>query len=103
MAARGDYLSCLKAWSEHFPRDQIWTGFMEDVAAGEEAAVLRSVFDFLGVESAAAIDQEEARKIVNPRPPVAMPDGLAEYLKEILYTQNEPLSALLGRRVPWAN
>lgn len=101
VAMRGDYLACLRAWFEHFPAAQVWTGFMEDVAAGDEAEVLRSVFGFLGVDAAAGIDPAEAKKVVNPRPPVPMPDGLNAYLKEILYGQNEKLSALLGRTVPW--
>lgn len=98
---RGDYLTCLRQWFEHFPREQIWTGFMEDVAAGDEARVLRSVFGFLHVDPAAGINQDEAKKVVNPRPPVPMPTGLEAYLSDLLYPQNENLSALLGRPVPW--
>jgi len=101
VANRGDYLACLQAWFEHFPPEQIWTGFMEDVAAGEEAKVLRSVFGFLGVDTNLEIDEAEAKKVVNPRPPIQMPDGLEAYLKELLYGQNQGLRELLGRKVPW--
>ena len=59
-------------------------------------------FSFLGVDSASDIDESEAKKVVNPRPQVVMPDGLVEYLQELLYGQNEQLGELLGRRVPWA-
>ena len=103
VASRGDYVACLRAWLEHFPREQIWTGFMEDVAAGEEPAVLTSVFEFLGVDSTGiGIDQEEAKKVVNPRPQVAMPEGLRDFLAESLYQQNDALGELLGRSVPWS-
>lgn len=51
VASRGDYAACLRAWREHFPREQIWTGFMEDVAGGDEAGVLRCVFEFLEVDT----------------------------------------------------
>ena len=101
VARRGDYLTCLKAWFEHFPQERLWTGFMEDVAAGDESEVLRGVFEFLNVDVSVVIDQTEAKKVVNPRPPVPKPDGLVEYLQEILYAQNEELSRLLGRPVPW--
>ena len=102
VVARGDYVSCLNAWLEHFPRNQIWTGFMEDVASGEEAAVLKSVFEFLGVDSSGVgIDQEEAKKVVNPRPQVPMPEGLREILADALYKQNDALGELLGRSIPW--
>ena len=101
VASRGDYLSCLRAWYSHFPKDQIWTGFMDDVASGDEAQVLKSVFGFLGVDAEVEIDEAEAKKVVNPRAPVQMPDGLVAYLKEQLYGQNGELSELLGRTVPW--
>lgn len=100
---RGDYLACLRAWLEHFPMQQIWTGFMEDVAAGNEAAVLRSVFDFLGVDARLGIDEGEAKKVVNPRAPVAKPEGLVEHLRASLYLQNQELGELLGREVPWSH
>ena len=101
VAKRGDYLACLRAWREHFPAEQIWTGFMEDVAGGAEAEVLRSVFGFLGVDPAVGIDEAEAKKVVNPRAPVAKPEGLVAYLQELLYGQNEELGELLGREIPW--
>jgi hypothetical protein len=102
VAKRGDYLACLRAWLEYFPMEQIWTGFMEDVAAGDEAKVLRGVFEFLGVDASTGIDEEEAKKVVNPRAAVAKPEGLVEYLRSNLYQQNGELSELLGREVPWS-
>ena len=102
VAKRGDYLTCLQQWLEHFPREQVWTGFMEDVAQGEEAGVLRSVFGFLGVDPEVGIDAEEAKKVVNPRAPVAKPDGLVEHLRSQLYGQNAALAGLLGRSIPWS-
>jgi hypothetical protein len=101
VVSRGDYLACLSAWIRHYPQGQIWTGFMEDVAAGAEAEVLRDVFQFLNVDPDPGIDQREAKKVVNPRPPVPKPEGLVEYLQESLYAQNQGLSELLGREVPW--
>ncbi|MFT5106182.1 MAG: hypothetical protein ACI8XO_000467 [Verrucomicrobiales bacterium] len=102
VAKRGDYLACLTAWLEYFPQEQIWTGFMEDVAGGSEASVLRSVFEFLGVDPAIGIDEQEAKKVVNPRPSVPKPDGLVPYLQDLLYGQNEGLAALLDREIPWS-
>ena len=103
VADRGDYLACLTAWLEHFPKEQIWTGFMEDVAAGDETQVLRSVFDFLHVDAQIGVDEGEAKKVVNPRAAVAKPDGVVDYLRETLYSQNQRLSELLGREVPWSD
>lgn len=99
---RGDYLSCLRAWLEHFPKEQIWTGFMEDVAAGDEASVLRSVFQFLEIDARVGIDEQEAKKVINPRAAVPKPAGLVEFLRASLYQQNAQLSELLGREVPWS-
>ena len=62
---------------------------------GDEAGVLRSLFEFLGVDATFGIDEEEAKKVVNPRPPVAKPDGVVDYLKETLYQQNQGLKTKL--------
>lgn len=46
---RGDYLSILETWESHFPADQIYIGFYEDVLQ-RPGYVINEIFDFLNVD-----------------------------------------------------
>ncbi len=100
VARRGDYLACLRAWLEHFPAGQIHCAFLEE-AAGDPVAVLRAVFEFLGVDPEPGIDRQLAGRRENARAPVPMPGSLREQLEDELYRDMGPLAELLGRELPW--
>ena len=101
VASRGDYLTCLKRWLRHFDRDQLWCGFLDEVAINPEP-VLRGLFTFLEVDPDKGIDAKAAAKRENARPGAAVPDVVREHLQSTPYTQNDELSELLGRELPWA-
>ncbi len=102
IAKRGDYLSCLQTWLAHFPKEQFFVSFMEDVKTDPEG-VLREHFEFLGVESDQFdFGKAELSKPINPRPSVPLPEGAVDYLRETLSRQNPGLEELLGRPMPWA-
>lgn len=98
---RGDYLRCLSKWRAHFSTGQIWCGFLED-AAKDPAPVLRELFGFLEVDAGQGIDLKAASKRENARPEAEIPAAFREHLETTLYAQNQELSDLLERPLPWA-
>lgn len=100
VAARGDYLTCLRHWLQHFPREQLWCGFLEH-AATDPAALLGGLFTFLDVDPHLGIDTKAAARRENARPGAPIPDALRAYLEESLYAQNAELADLLGQKLPW--
>ncbi len=100
VAARGDYLACLRNWLAHFDRAQLWCGFLED-AADNPVPVLTGLFEFLGVDPEQGIDREAASRRENTRPDAPIPGALREHLADRLYRQNDTLADLLARDLPW--
>jgi hypothetical protein len=100
VAARGEYLTCLRAWLEHFSREQLWCGFLEN-AASDPTATLTDLFTFLGVDPKEGIDPKAAARRENTRPDAPIPDRFREHLESTLYGQNSELADLLETDLPW--
>ena len=100
VAARSDYLTCLRAWLAHFDSDQLWCGFLDNAAA-DPAATLTNLFTFLGVDPSKGIDPKAAARRENTRPDAPIPDAFREHLESTLYGQNSELADLLGTDLPW--
>lgn len=91
MRLRGDYIRTLDIWSSHFPSDQIFVGFLEDVSF-RPSEFLAATCEFLGVE---AVDvpptgKEHARSGSN------MPLEIARFLAEDNHELLERLSSTFG-------
>lgn len=100
MRRRGDYLACLTNWLACFPRDHVFTTFLEDVVQNPKA-VLDDAFLFLGVDPRAAPDSDLSQQ-VHGTDNSPVPDWAREYLTEALRVQDGPLADLLGRPLPWS-
>lgn len=98
---RGDYLSCLRAWLDHFPRERFLLSCMEEIIT-DPRGLLHAHYRFLGVDPSLAKEDPDLAKPVNPRPKSPLPNGVREYLEASLYPQNDALGTLLGRPVPWS-
>ena len=97
---RSDYASCLRAWLAHFPRDQFFFGFLEEIRE-EPRTLLRELFGFLEVDFARP-DPASLATPVNASTPVTMPDWVREHLERTYAFDADELSGLIGRTVPWA-
>ena len=62
--AHSRYARNLARWEEFFPREQIFTGFMNEIADSPET-LLRKVFEFLGVDTGHHPSDEVARQRIN--------------------------------------
>ncbi len=90
---RGDYVTTLDRWLAHFPKRQLFVGFLEDINA-RPRFVLRRVFRFLGVDEAAHVP-------VRPRPvhrgnAQSMPTPWARQLAERYLPMMEQLAERFG-------
>lgn len=98
---RGDYVSTIENWGARFPRERFFIGFFEDLVDTPEP-FLRSVFDFLGVDSSEKNITQLAFKKSNPSPKKPMPPEFREYLTRRYYPQIQILSDKLGSHaVQW--
>ena len=97
---RSDYANCLRAWLAHFPCDQFFFGFLEEIRE-RPGDLLRELFGFLEVDFARP-DPASLATPVNPSAPVTVPDWVREHLERTYAFDAEEVSELIGRRVPWA-
>ncbi|WP_419950126.1 sulfotransferase [Candidatus Palauibacter sp.] len=97
---RSDYANCLRAWMAHFPRDQFFFGFLEEVRE-RPGDLLRELFGFLEVDFARP-DPASLATAVNASAPVTMPDWVRDHLERTYAFDTDELSELVGRSVPWA-
>ncbi len=75
-----DYAQALDNWGSHFPPEQIYLGFMEDVGR-HPRALLSSICEFLGVGPVRAF--EDADRVVHRGSASTMPAGVAARLAEM--------------------
>ena len=97
---RSDYAACLRAWMAHFPPDQFFFGFLEEIRE-RPADLIRDLLGFLeadfGVE-----DDDGLATPVNASDPLAMPGWVREHLERTYAFDADEVSELIGRPVPWA-
>lgn len=89
-AQRSDYVAILDNWLPHFPRDQFFIGFFEELASDPQDLLLR-LFKFLGAESSMRHIAKIAEKPVNAAARIDLPAAY-EYELARLY---EPQLATL--------
>ena len=91
---RSDYLRILDRWGRHFPREQFFLGFYDEVAQ-QPAALLERVQTFLGIE-AQPVRAESLRQRVNISKEVGMPPGIRVYLTQKYLSEIAALSERVG-------
>jgi Sulfotransferase domain len=92
--AGGDYLGHLRRWLSVFPREQVFIGFYESIAARPEW-LLREVFAFLGVSADADLAAFPVRERVLPGLPAALSPSLTRRLQELLGPRTRELASFL--------
>lgn len=96
--ARGEYITQLRRYLEHFPREHLHVIVAEDFFARPEEEFDR-LLDFLGMarfRPAGGFPQQ------NARPSAPMATELREQLAAHYAPFNDDLERLLGRALPWA-
>lgn len=97
-ALANDYEGCLRRWLSAFGAEQIFVGFLEDVAADPEG-VLRRVLEFLGVDAPEDLSALEASEAVNVSESHDMPAAVRDVLGRLYGPRLGPLEELL--RAQW--
>ena len=97
---RSDYASCLRAWMTHFPRDQFFFGFLDEIRDKPDV-LLHDLLGFLEVDFAVA-DSASLTRPVNASDPVPMPEWVRDHLERTYAFDADEVSELIGRPVPWA-
>lgn len=97
---RSDYATCLRAWFGHFPREQFFFGFLDEIRERPED-LMRDLLGFLEARVVVA-DAESLRKPVNAAAPVPMPDWVRDHLERAYAFDADEVSELIGRMVPWS-
>lgn len=92
---RGRYADQLERWLEHFPREQVFVLFSEELFAGPER-VLGELSAFLGIDPGGA-----ALPHANAAPGSDLDPRLRARILEELEADDARLEALLGRPLPW--
>lgn len=95
---RGEYITQLRRYLEHFPREQLHVLIAEDFFA-DPMREFDAVVDFLGLDRFAPTGGFPQQ---NARPSAPMPEQVRAQLVEHYRPFNAELEALLGRALPWA-
>jgi hypothetical protein len=95
--AGGDYLGQLRRWLAVFPREQMYVGFYESIAA-EPAALLRDIFAFLGVDPDVDLSAFPVSERILPGPPLELPARLDRFLHRLLHDRTAELAGFLRER-----
>jgi hypothetical protein len=90
----GDYLGQLRRWLSVFPRDQMFIGFYESIAARPES-LLRDLFAFLGVPADVDLAGFPLRERVLPGLPADLTPSLVRSLQQLLGGRSRELAAFL--------
>ena len=88
------YAGNLRRWERHFPREQIFTGFLEEIAANPEA-LLRRIFSFLSVDPNLLPSAELMAGRINFAEYPAVPDNVAKQLAGALIDDTRALALRL--------
>ena len=95
---RGDYVRTITNWKAHFPDDQLFIGFFEDIIQHPKQFLL-SVFRFLGVETSEKYVTSSSSEKFNVSPQKDIPPEVKVFLTNRHYQQIQTLSTMVGRRV----
>ena len=88
-----DYRRTLQNWGAFYPEEQIFVGFLEDVALFPED-LLESVYSFLGVDP--AFEPPASKEKVHTRSSGIMPARIATYLAQEYREETGRLADLFG-------
>lgn len=78
---KGDYLSTLLHWQAHFPKDQLFIGYYEDVKQNARQ-FLNQIFHFLGVDEVSQWDKYPLDRIFNKSKKLPIPERFEKYLSD---------------------
>jgi hypothetical protein len=92
--ASGDYLAQLRRWLSVFPREQLYVGFYESLAADPEA-LLRDILAFLGVNPDVDLSSFRLGERVMPGLPGEPAPALARVLRQIHHGRTGELASFL--------
>jgi Sulfotransferase family len=95
---RTDYVRTLASWSEHYPPDRLFVGFLEDVHFHPDR-LLRSVCEFLAIEEPDSWPHPGQRIFSTSR--ATIPRELAARLAEIHRVLVEELDRRFGGYAAW--
>jgi hypothetical protein len=94
---RGDYLSFLRNWEAHFPREQLLVCFFEEMASDPQQ-LLRGVFRHIGVSEEVDWSRFPWDVGANAGLPLALPDEYREELAGIYRDEIRQLAERFGER-----
>ncbi len=95
--ASGDYLGQLRRWLSVFPREQMYVGFYETIAA-DPARLLREIFTFLGVDTKVDLAAFPLRERILAGTPGELSAVLQHSLHGLLHARTRDLVAFLKER-----
>ena len=99
---RGDYAAIIDSWSSVFGREQIYVGMFDRIAT-EPEALLREIFDHIGVSSdGIRWDEFPLRERWNEGPFVPIPPRVAAVLDEMYAREIDVLRARFGVPTLWS-
>lgn len=93
-----DYLATIDRWTRHFPADQVFVGFMEDIAFSPDA-LLDRVCEFLGVTPQG--EYPAAHRAVHRGGHATLPTGVASALADGLADDIAAQADRLGGPARW--
>lgn len=91
---RSDYVRTLSIWEAHYPAEQIFLGFLEELAEPED--LLLRLYRFLGVDASPRHIPGFARSKVHAGRPQEMPRAFARQLAREHHAQLQALHARFG-------
>ena len=92
---RGDYLRTLNNWEAHFPREQMFIAFFDEIL-DEPHELLMRIFEFLGVTASRDCLTGTAQKQINRGSEFKTPGRLLDHLVEMYIDPIERLSERFG-------
>ncbi len=93
---RGDYAAIIRAWTECFPREQIYIGLYDQIR-DDPRQLLTEVLQHLGVEAPSDWSGYPFTERIFKGPEIAQPDSCRDYLEQAYQTSEiEQVSALCG-------
>lgn len=92
---RTSYLRTINIWHSHFPEEQFFIGFYDDVIRNPQN-LLTEVLDFIGADSSIKVLNGETNKAVNVSHKVPMPPEIRRYLAQKYHRDLQQLGELVG-------
>jgi len=92
---RADYVHTLSTWGKYFAPDKFFVGFFDEIKE-DPRALLRRIFDFLGLEQSVDLTLWGLDRRVNPSKSEKMPPEIRRRLAEKYLPMTRELSRRLG-------